>query len=103
MTKEQIEIDFSTANSAAGILEDAESLMNSADAQFDEYQQMLSVYWQGDAAHQYYLVTRHVDEKWKSRKGQLAEIREAIRNAARRIYEAEMKALEIAQKRDYGN
>ncbi len=103
MTKDQLEIDFAAANNAVHILEEAGDILGSADTMCLEFMEIQRHMWQGESAQRYLDISRYAGDKWKSRRNQLADIREGIRNAARRLYETELKALEIAERRDYEN
>ena len=103
MTREQVEIDFAQANAAVAIIEESGDILQMADKLHEEFMDMQRCFWQGEAAQRFQQVSMHVGDEWKNRRAQLLTIAEATRNAARRWYEAEMRAIEIIERRDYEN
>ncbi len=100
MTREQVQIDFAQANAAVAIMEEAADILNMADRFHEEYLEMQRCFWQGESAQRFHQLGQHVGERWISRRAQLLAIAAATRDAARRWYEAEMRAIEIAERRE---
>lgn len=103
MTREQVEIDFAQANAAVAIMEESGDILGMADRLHEEFLEMQRCFWQGESAQRYQQLSLHVGDQWKNRRAQLLTIAEATRSAARRWYEAEMRAIEIIERRDYDN
>ena len=101
MTREQVRIDFEKALAAVAIIEDAGDTLKMADGIHREYLELQNYCWQGESAQRFHNVGMQVGEEWIKRRDQLLAIAEATRNAARRWYEAEMRTIEIIERREY--
>ena len=100
MTREQLQMDFAQANAAVSLMEEAGEILHSADKLHEEYMEMQRCFWQGESAQRFQQLGVHVGERWITRRAQLLSIADITRNAARRWYEAELRAIEIAERRE---
>lgn len=100
MSEASIMMDFKKAKQQADSIEAiADRLSNLSSTSFDDTMKMLSSDWKGDSASTYLnkclILQGALDDTVTS----MRLIADTIREIARRIYEAELKNLEIAQKR----
>lgn len=101
-TRASIEFDFRQAmNEADRIDEIANNLGNLARVKFNGTMQNLVTNWKGDSASLYLRKGENLEENMNKTSGELHSIASDIRAVARRLYEAEMRALEIAERREY--
>lgn len=101
-TRESIEFDFRKALSEADIIDEiAERLGTLSNNKFENTMQNLAASWKGDNASSYLRKGEKLQSSMSRTSNELHSIATDIRTAARRLYEAEMAALEIAQRRDY--
>lgn len=101
-TRESIEFDFHQAMAQADKIEGlAASLQTLADSKFQGTLQNIQVNWKGERAVQYLDKGNKLQLKMDTTADDLAGIAEDIRTIARRVYEAEMAALDIAEMRSY--
>lgn len=100
MNEASIMMDFRKAQQQADRIEDiASRLSNISNVNYDNTMKMLSNNWKGDSASTYLNKCLALQESLNDTVSNYRSTAESIRNTARRIYEAEMKNLEIAQKR----
>lgn len=98
-----IEMNFRKAKEQAAQLEElAARLDNLAQKDIQETMQNLSGAWKGDSAEDYIQKGNRLEENIVATAAKLKQIAAAIRSTARRTYEAEMRAREIARERTYG-
>lgn len=96
-----IEMDFSKAKRQASDLERiANNLRTLSDKQMEDTLRTLEHNWQGDNSVKYTGKGRQLEEKIRKTSKALEDIAEAIRDIAQNVYEAEMRAWEIAHNRD---
>ena len=101
-TRESIEFDFRKALGQADNIETiAERLGRLSGTEFENTMQNLSSGWKGESASQYLSKGSRLQEKMNGTVKELYSVASDIREIARRIYEAEMAALEIASRRTY--
>ena len=99
----QIEFDFGQARQQAGQLEEiAQRLTALANNRVRSAQEELPSYWTGRCADLFRNKQEELRSNLLSTARVLQEQAVTIRTIARRLYEAERAALEIAQRRDYG-
>lgn len=100
MSETSIMMDFKKAQQQADSIDDiASRLSNLSSINYDNTMKMLSSNWKGDSASTYLNKCLALQESLNDTVSNYRLTAESIRNTARRIYEAEMKNLEIAQKR----
>lgn len=96
VTRESIEIDFQQAMSQADKIDGiALQLSNISDNKIGGSLQQLAAGWKGDNAKAYIGKGNILKSNINTSANELAEIADAIREAARRIYAAEMAAISI--------
>lgn len=101
-TRESIEFNFQKAlREASEIDEIAEKLSSLSRSKFESTMQTLATVWKGDSAPSYFRKGDTLQEKMNRTSAELHNIASNLRAAARRLYEAEMAALTIAQSREY--
>ena len=95
-----ISIDFYKAMRQADKLDDqAENLRNMARGKYNESMQMLAGNWQSESADEFFKKADRLRREIESTAKDLEIIAGNLRRAAKRIYEAEKKAQEIARRR----
>lgn len=95
-TRESIEIDFQQAMSQADRIDGiASQLSNLSNNKFGGSLQQLAGGWKGDNAKAYIGKGNALKSNINQSANELREIANAIREAARRIYAAEMAAIDI--------
>lgn len=101
-TRESIEMDFHMACSQADRVDEiADNLSNISSKQFGGTLQELSAGWKGSNASSYLNKGTRLQGKMNDTADDLHAIASEIRAIAKRIYDAEMAALEIAMARSY--
>lgn len=101
-SRESIEFDFKKAKEQAEKLDEvAERLNRLSNKSFSATMQQLSSVWKGENATLYLDKGDSLQEKMNATARELQNIASDIRAVARRMYEAEMNALRIAQEREY--
>lgn len=96
----EIRFDFQNAMEQAKKLDAlAESIDRRAANKVEETAQSVHAAWKGDSAARYIGKTRQLSQQLHQTANTLRDTAEDIRSVARRIYEAEMRALRIAQSR----
>ncbi|WP_294499200.1 WXG100 family type VII secretion target [uncultured Gemmiger sp.] len=94
----QIYFDFQNALSQAEKLEDlADEIDRKVADQMEESAQQLHSAWTGDSANRYIGKENELWDKVKQSARDLRNIAEEIRRIAKRVHDAEMAALRIAQ------
>lgn len=97
----EIRVDFQNAMRQAKSLEDlADDIDRRVVNRLDEGAQNVHAAWRGDSAARYIGKTQELQRQVRQTARTLRDTAGDIRKIARRIYEAEMRALEIARKRD---
>lgn len=100
LTKRMIEINFQAAKNDARKLEDAANrLERLAKGQYEETMQGVSKSWKSDSAPEYVRKGRKVENDMLNTAKELKTLASQIRQAAQRMYNAEMRAVEIANTR----
>ena len=101
-TRASIEFDFNRALNQARKLEEVASKMKSlSDSSLEGTLQDISVNWKGENASVYLRKGKNLKSKVTSSADQLNAIAREIRRIAKRVYDAEMAALAIAEMRNY--
>lgn len=103
MTSEKtIKINFQQAKQQANRLDEiAEEMKNLSERDFADTMQIVRSNWRGENADLYISKGTRLQGNMTSTANSLHAIASEIRTVAKRIYEAEMKALRIAQERKY--
>ena len=97
-----IEMDYKQALEKADELDDiAEDMANLANNSFQETLETLNENWKGDNATKYVNKGVLLQENICSTTGDLQSVAETVRSIAERIYRAEIRAWEVAHRRDY--
>jgi len=97
----EIRFDFRNAMEQAKKLDAlADSIDRRVAGKLDETAQSVHAAWKGDSATRYIGKTQELRRQVHQTANSLRDIAEDIRRIARRIYEAEMRALEIARSRN---
>ncbi|MBO5474618.1 MAG: WXG100 family type VII secretion target [Lachnospiraceae bacterium] len=97
-----IEFNFRKAMEQAEQLEGtAERLSRLSNYQFENTMQQLAANWKGENASEYMNKGDRLQQQMNGTAKELYNIAADIRRVAKRLYQAEMEALRIAQKRDY--
>ena len=100
-SRDQIQMDFSRAQSQAGELEQiAESLDRLSNRDFPDTLDDLSRDWKGDNATKYIQKGYQLKESMADTARDLRNAAGSIRSIAQKIYDAEMTALRIAEERE---
>ncbi len=96
----EIRFDFQNAMEQARRLDAlADSLERRVAGKLDETAQSVHAAWKGSSANRYISKTQELRAQVRQSARTLRDIADDIRRIARRIYEAEMRALEIARRR----
>ena len=96
----EIRFDFQNAMEQARRLDDlANNIDRRVGNKLEETAQSVNAAWKGDSAVRYISKTRELRRQLRQTSNDLRDTAEDIRRIARRIYEAEMRALRIAQSR----
>lgn len=104
MTRNMIEITFGNALMQANQLDEcAETMRKLANSELESVSTGLRVAWQGEAANAYLEKMVLTQANMIKTSAKLTEIAETLRKIARVFRESELKALEIAEQRTYGN
>lgn len=99
-TEYQIRADYNSANRAADELEDiAGSLIRLADSGLDGAFRTLENSWRGENAERFINKGSIVREQILGTAKDIRNAAERLRSDARSVYQAEMRALEIARRR----
>lgn len=98
-----IELNFQQAKQQAAKLESlAIKLENLAKKDLDGTLQQLSEAWKGESASAYMQKGQRLEEKIVQTAKELKKTAQTIRSTAKRTYNAEMRARELAGQREYG-
>ncbi|MCI9464348.1 MAG: hypothetical protein HFI48_10765 [Lachnospiraceae bacterium] len=101
-TRATIEFSFRTALSQADTIDEiADNLSGLSRTDFENAMQNLSAGWKGENASLYLSKGSILQGKMDGTSNSLHAVASDIRAVAKRIYDAEMAALEIAQNRTY--
>ena len=92
-----IQITFHEAIGQADNLSDCADNLKSIQSQLDGIMEALQSGWSGEAAGQFMGKCSALQQKIGRASSDLGQISTSIRSAARAYYEAEMRALELAQ------
>lgn len=100
-TRQSIELDFRQAQAQADRIDGvADRLSRLSGGQFGATMQNLSANWKGENASGYLSKGARLQEKMNGTANELRSTAGDIRRVARALYEAEMRALEIAETRN---
>lgn len=101
-SRASIEFDFRKATAQADRLDAVADQLNMlSDNRFGGTMQHLSSNWKGENASLYLAKGGKLQEQMNGTSRELHSIASDIRTVARRLYEAEMRALRIAEHREY--
>jgi len=102
MTKSQLYMDFTAAKAKASQLEEqASRLEKSVNSEYSNGVNTARGAWKGESADAFRRKADKVAAQTKQAAANMRKIATAIRQAAQTVYNAEMRALEIAEKRTY--
>ena len=102
LTRAAIMFNFRKALQQADELDDiANDLSGMAKSEFEGTMQNISVNWKGENSRKYLAKGNRLQGDMHSTANSLHGIASDIRRVAKRIYNAEMRALAIAEARDY--
>ena len=102
LTRAAIMFNFRKALQQADELDDiANSLSRMAKSEFEGTMQNISINWKGENARKYLAKGDRLQGDMYSTANSLHSIASDIRKVARKIYNAEIKALAIAEARNY--
>lgn len=97
----EIHFDFQNAMDQAKRLDSlADSIDRRAAGKLEDAAQIVHTAWKGDSAARYIRKVQELHGQVRQTARELRDVAEDIRRIARRVYEAEMRALAIAQRRD---
>ena len=97
----EIRFDFQNAMEQARKLDSlADNIERRVSNKLEETAQNIHSAWKGDSATRYIGKDQVLQQQTRQTARTLRDTAEDIRRIARRIYEAEMRALEIAQRRE---
>ena len=101
-SEHSIMLDFQQAKTRADELDEiASQIKNLTEKDFETDLQQLSKAWQGEAANQFLQKGILMKDKMLATAKRLNDTANTIRTTAKRTYDAEMKALELAKQREY--
>ena len=102
-TERSIRFDFNQAKAQADEIERLANKLNSlADQEFAGTMQSISSHWQGQNSRAYLNKASMLQSKMNNSSKELKSIASSIRTAAKKMYDAEMRALRLAQQRNNG-
>lgn len=102
MTRATIKINFQRAMQQANTLDQiAEDLSRLSSNEFSETMQLVSTNWKGNNANIYLQKGSRLQNDMNETVRQLRNIASEIRKIAKRVHDAEMAALAIAEQRNY--
>jgi len=102
MTKTQLYMDFTAAKAKASQLEEqASRLEKSVNGEYSNGVNTARTAWKGEAADAFRGKADKLAGQTKQTAANLKKVAAAIRQAAQTVYNAEMRALEIAEARTY--
>lgn len=101
-SRSEIEFDFDQAKKQAKRIDEiADDLSNLSKSKLENTLSTLSANWKGQNASNYLAKGGRLQGEINGTANELHSIASTIREIARRIYEAEMAALRIAEEREY--
>ena len=100
-TKFSITMNYQMALKQAQSLEKCANELSSCLSDAEEERSRISACWQGDSVHAYIAKLNANIENTKRVRKEVLNISSTIKRIAKRTYDAEMKALEISQRRTY--
>lgn len=96
-------VEFRQVREQAKALEECAGELSSIEKQLQDLTAGLRAQWQGESADLYCQKCEELGGKLNNSANHLKKVSTAIHRAAKSYYDAEMKAVELAQKRTYGN
>lgn len=101
LTKSSIDINFQNTLKRAGELDEiADSLRHLSNEQFHNTLEEISGNWKGDNANIYLQKGYTLEQKIKETAKELKHTAQTIRNNAKRIYNAELEAIDLVNQRN---
>ncbi len=100
-TRAEIEFDFQKALGQADSIDGIADSLSGKASNLDSTMTAISNSWKGDNSQAYVAKGAVLKGKMDGTSGELHAIASAIRTIARRLYEAEMAALAVAEARTY--
>ncbi len=101
MSRNQIQLNFDEANRQADVIGSALEKLKRADALHEGLKDEIPSGWRGDNASLFMHIFDQLGAFFRSITSKIMNVENWIRESARRIYEAEMEALRIAEERAY--
>lgn len=101
MTRNQIQLNFDEANRQADVIASALEKLKRADAMHEGLKDEIPSGWRGENASLFVNIFVELLVLFKGITKRIMGVETWIRESARRIYEAEMEALRIAEERAY--
>lgn len=102
MDERTIQLNFRAAMAKADELDEiAEGLLQAINNDYEEAMQTVGAGWKGGNAESYLAKGGKLEEQMRNSVNQLKQAAGEIRRTAKRIYNAEMAALQIIQLRTY--
>ena len=96
-------VEFRQVREQAKALEECAGELSSIEKQLQDLTAGLRALWQGESADLYCQKCEELGGKLNNSANHLEKVSTAIRQAAKSYYDAEMTAVELAQKRTHGN
>ena len=96
-------VEFRQVREQAKALEECAGELSSIEKQLQDLTAGLRAQWQGESADLYCQKCEELGGKLNNSANHLEKVSTAIRQAAKSYYDAEMTAVELAQKRTHGN
>ena len=96
-------VEFRQVREQAKALEECVGELSSIEKQLQDLTAGLRAQWQGESADLYCQKCEELGGKLNNSANHLEKVSTAIRQAAKNYYDAEMTAVELAQKRTHGN
>lgn len=100
-TARTILVEFKQVQEQIRALEECASELDQIETQLQNLTAGLRGQWQGESADLYYLKCEDLGGKLSRGTKNLRETSDAIKQVAKRYYDAEMKAVELAKQRAY--
>lgn len=102
MNKAQLYMDFASAKTKADQLDElAQQLEKAVNSEYKNGVNSARCAWKGDASDSFKKNADKLEQKTKQAATNLKTCAKTIRQVAQTIYNAEMRAIEIAEKRTY--
>jgi len=98
-----IEFDYNLAIDKASKLEDVAEKLKMCAARMENVLDASKCFWKGDAANEYFRRSQQCPDELKKASDNYYKTAATIRNIAKRLYDMEMRAVNIAKERTFRN